>query len=67
MLGTVSYAQTLGAAILDAKKEKRNPLISLIEQAKAIELFGGKISNVSINTEGRWSKGVCEIVGLRYL
>jgi len=64
VLGTVSYAQLLGAAILDAKKEKRNPLSSLIKEAKAIELFAGKISNISINTEGRWSKGVCEIIGL---
>ncbi|MDC1437005.1 DUF917 domain-containing protein [Gammaproteobacteria bacterium] len=64
VLGTVTYAQQLGSAILDAKKEKRNPLSSLIQAAKAIELFSGKISNISINTEGRWSKGVCEIVGL---
>lgn len=64
VLDTVTYAQTLGAAILDAKAEKRNPLISLIETANAIELFNGKISNISINTEGRWSKGVCEIIGL---
>lgn len=62
--GTVTYAQALGAAILDAKKEKRNPLTSLIEEAKAIKLFAGKISNISISTEGRWTKGLCEIIGL---
>ena len=62
--GIVSYALSLGKAILDAKYLKLNPLESLIEKAKAIQLFSGKISNVSIKIDGRWNKGVCEIIGL---
>ncbi len=62
--GIISYAQSLGEAILNAKKNKKNPITSLIEKADAIQLFSGKISNVTIKTEGRWNKGVCEIMGL---
>lgn len=62
--GIISYAQLLGEAILNAKKNKKNPITSLIEKADAIQLFSGKISNVTIKTEGRWNKGVCEIMGL---
>lgn len=60
----VSYAQTLGEAILDAKDKGLNPLDALVEKADAIKLFTGKISNITIKTEGRWNKGVCEIIGL---
>ena len=62
--GIVSYAKSLGKAILDAKYLNLNPLDSLIEKAEAIKLFTGKISNISVKTEGRWNKGVCEITGL---
>lgn len=62
--GIVSYAQTLGEAILNAKEANQNPLDSLIEKAAAIKLFTGKISNISIKTEGRWNKGICEVMGL---
>lgn len=62
--GIISYAQKLGSSIIDAKKENKNPLESLINKADAIPLFTGKISNVTIKTEGRWNKGICEISGL---
>jgi len=62
--GIVSYAQGLGEAILDAKENNLNPLESLINKAKAIKLFTGKISSINIKTAGRWNKGVCEILGL---
>jgi len=62
--GIVSYAQLLGETILNAKKNGNNPITSLIEKAEAIRLFSGKISNISIKTEGRWNKGLCEIMGL---
>jgi DUF917 family protein len=62
--GIVSYAQILGEAILNAKAQNRNPLDALIEKATAIKLFTGKISNVAIKIDGRWNKGVCEIIGL---
>jgi DUF917 family protein len=62
--GIISYAQKLGEAIINAKINQKNPIISLIEKADAIQLFSGKISNVTIKTEGRWNKGLCEIIGL---
>jgi len=62
--GIISYAQLLGEAIINAKENKKNPINSLIEKANAIKLFSGKISNITIKTEGRWNKGVCEIAGL---
>ncbi|MFV0248566.1 MAG: DUF917 domain-containing protein [Tenacibaculum sp.] len=62
--GIVTYAQNLGNAILNAKEKKLNPLKALIDKAEAIKLFRGKIRNITIKTEGRWNKGVCEIMGL---
>ena len=62
--GIVSYAQTLGEAIINAKDLNQNPVESLIKKSNAIKLFTGKISNITIKTEGRWNKGVCEILGL---
>lgn len=62
--GIVSYAQVLGEAILDAKENNQNPIEALIEKASAIKLFTGKVSHVSTTIDGRWNKGVCEILGL---
>ncbi|MEX0313457.1 MAG: DUF917 domain-containing protein [Allomuricauda sp.] len=62
--GIITYAQKLGESILKAKDENLNPLDSLINEADAIKLFIGKISKVTIKTEGRWNKGICEIMGL---
>lgn len=62
--GIVTYAYKLGQAIINAKKNGQNPVMSLIDKAKAIKLFTGKISNVTIRTEGRWNKGICEIMGI---
>lgn len=62
--GIVSYAQVLGESILNAKEKNKNPLDLLMEKANAIKLFTGKISNITIKTEGRWNKGVCGIMGL---
>ncbi len=60
----VSYAQVLGEAILDAKANHKNPVDALIDKADAIKLFSGKVSNVSTKIDGRWNKGICEILGL---
>ncbi len=62
--GIISYARKLGESILKAKDQNLNPLDSLISEADAIKLFTGKISKVTIKTEGRWNKGICEIMGL---
>ncbi len=62
--GIISYAQKLGESILNIKDKNLSPLDSLIKEAAAIKLFTGKISKVTIKTEGRWNKGVCEIMGL---
>ncbi len=62
--GIISYAQVLGEAILDAKINLENPVDALIEKASAIKLFSGKVSNVNTKVDGRWNKGVCEILGL---
>jgi DUF917 family protein len=62
--GIVSYAQVLGESILNAKKNSQNPVDALIEKAEAIKLFSGKVSNVSTQIDGRWNKGICEIIGL---
>lgn len=62
--GIISYAQVLGEAILDAKINKQNPVEALVEKASAIKLFTGKVSNVTLKIDGRWNKGVCDILGL---
>jgi len=62
--GIITYAQKLGRSILKAKDENLSPLDSLIQEAAAMKLFTGKISKVTLKTEGRWNKGICEIMGL---
>ncbi len=60
----VTFAYEIGKAILNAKKNKENPLEKLLETTKGIKLFQGKISNIKIASDGRWNRGVCEIAGL---
>ncbi|SOD12740.1 DUF917 domain-containing protein [Pedobacter xixiisoli] len=61
---TISYAKILGESVLNAKKNQLNPISALMQQTQAFKLFSGKISNISMKTEGRWNTGICEIDGL---
>jgi len=60
----VTFAYEIGKSIIDAKKNKENPLERLLETTHGTKLFQGKISNITIASDGRWNKGVCEISGL---
>ena len=64
ILGITSYAQSLGEAIQDSKKNNQSPVEALTKKANAIKLFTGKIHNITQKTDGRFNKGVCEIMGL---
>jgi len=60
----VTFAYEIGKSIIDAKINKANPLERLLQTTKGTKLFQGKISNITIASDGRWNKGVCEILGL---
>tara|TARA_R110002073_G_scaffold72537_1_gene177311 strand:- start:306215 stop:307360 length:1146 start_codon:yes stop_codon:yes gene_type:complete len=60
----VTFAYNIGKSIIDAKKEQGNALERLLKITDGIQLFEGKISDVKIVADGRWNKGICEILGL---
>lgn len=64
VLGVISKAEQIGLAITKSKVAGKNSLQSLLSLTKGKLLFKGKITDVSIKTDGRWNKGVCRLSGL---
>lgn len=64
VLGVISHAERIGLSISEAKAKGKDALESLLETTKGKLIFQGKITDVSIKTEGRWNKGVCKLLGL---
>lgn len=64
VLGVLSKAEKIGRSILEAKSNYKSPLESVLESADGTLIFQGKITDVSIRTEGRWNKGICKLKGL---
>jgi DUF917 family protein len=60
----ITFAYNIGESIITAKAKQLNPLEELLKTTNGIKLFQGKINNVNIVSDGRWNKGVCEIMGL---
>lgn len=65
VLGVLTKAEKIGLSILEAKAKDKNPLESVLESADGQLIFQGKITDVSMKTEGRWNKGVCKLMGLQ--
>lgn len=64
VLGVLTKAEKIGQSILTAKADGRDVLDNLLETAEGKLIFQGKITDVSMQMEGRWNKGVCKLMGL---
>lgn len=64
VLGVISKAEQIGLTIMHAKARGEHTLESLVEVTQGKLIFQGKITDVSIRTEGRWNKGICKLAGL---
>jgi DUF917 family protein len=64
VLGVLSKAERIGLSIMEAKEKEKDPLTSVLEATDGKLIFQGKITDVSIKTEGRWNKGRCKLLGL---
>lgn len=66
VFNTISLAKKIGNII---KKKNINGNKKANEITKMLHgkiLFEGKVSDVTIKTEGRWNKGICKLKELRY-
>jgi uncharacterized protein len=63
ILGTLSRAQAIGAAIRRAESEKRDAIADILEVTGGIVLFRGKIVDVSRRTARGWSLGEAVLEG----
>src|SRR5262249_48438561 len=57
ILGTLSRAQAIGAAIRKAEREKRDPIADVLDLTGGVLLFRGKIVDVERKTARGWSLG----------
>jgi DUF917 family protein len=64
VLGTLSWAERIGAAIREARAAKSDPIAALLEATGGIELFRGKIVDVERRVERGWNLGECVLEGL---
>jgi len=64
VLGVLTKAEKIGKSIIEAKSKSKSQLQSVLDSADGTLIFQGKITDVSIRTEGRWNKGVCKLKGL---
>jgi uncharacterized protein len=63
ILGTLSRAQAIGAAIRRAEAEKRDAIADILEVAGGFVLFRGKIVDVQRRTAKGWSLGQAILEG----
>ena len=63
VLGTVTYAQQIGAAIHKAHREHSDPVKAVLGATKGFELLSGRIVDVQRKTERGWALGEARIAG----
>lgn len=63
ILGTVTFAERIGAAIREARTAHRDPIGAVLETTKGFELFRGRIVDVNRKTEKGWARGETRIHG----
>lgn len=63
ILGTLSRAQAIGAAIRRAEKEKRDAIADILDVTGGLVLFRGKIVDVNRRTARGWSLGEAVLEG----
>lgn len=64
VLGTLTWAERIGAAIREAHERKDDAIAALLQVTRGIELFRGKIVDVQRRTERGWSVGEAVLEGL---
>ncbi|MEM6803396.1 MAG: DUF917 domain-containing protein [Bacteroidota bacterium] len=64
VLGVISKAEQIGISISQAKKQGLDVLKNLLETVEGKLIFQGKISDMNMELDGRWNKGVCKLMGL---
>jgi len=64
VLGVITKAEDIGRSIIESKSLGKDTLQNLLETTQGKLIFKGKINDVNITTEGRWNKGVCNLIGL---
>lgn len=64
VLGTLTWAEQIGAAIREAQEQKADAIAALLRVTGGFELFRGKIIDVQRRTERGWSVGEAVLEGL---
>jgi uncharacterized protein len=64
ILGTLTRAQQIGAAIRAAKEHKRDPIADVLRVSGGFLLFRGKIVDVERRTQRGWSLGTAILEGI---
>jgi len=64
VLGTVTYAESIGAAIRDAHRRHTEPIRAVLAATRGVRLFSGRIVDVQRRTERGWALGETRVAGL---
>jgi DUF917 family protein len=63
VLGSISRAIRLGAAVLDARRRHLDPVDAVLQAEEGIRLFAGKVIDVARRTTGGFVRGSARIAG----
>ena len=61
--GTSTYCEVIGRTIREARESNDNPLPIILDLVNGVELFRGKIDDVSRRTEGGFARGFAHMQG----
>ena len=63
ILGSVTYAEEIGAAIRQARQQHRNPIEAVTRTTNGFRIFAGRIVDVQRRIERGWALGETRIAG----
>lgn len=64
VLHTVTQAINIGRAVLEARRDHRDPVAALLDQQGGKLLFQGKVTDVDRTTGGGFLRGMCKLSGV---
>ncbi|MER3437222.1 MAG: DUF917 domain-containing protein [Chloroflexota bacterium] len=64
ILGSVSYAETVGRAIREPRQQHGDPVEAVLRATRGFRLFTGRIVDVQRRTQRGWALGETRIAGL---
>lgn len=64
VLGTVTYAESIGAAIRQAHRDHTDPVAAVLDATRGVPLFSGRIVDVQRRTERGWARGETRVAGV---